>query len=646
MEYYNNNNTNNDLKNEHSVVKQEKVNTKKVIYLGGLPPDVDKYELNQFILKQGNFNIEEMMTHNGKKSFAYIKFKTKDEANQALKILHLKEFNNHIIIAEPFKSNKNKDKQKSNTNLFVKNLPEETKAKEFYDMVSPFGKIDSIELKCNQKGKCLGYGYVDFATEESAKEAISNLDQIKFKDNIISVSLFTPREKRMENLGSNNQYIIPMLVVLKVPNDMDSIGLKNVFDIYGQIMIGGIINEPPLFLLENNNNKFKDKSDYLRNINKYGIILYTKKEEANAALNQLQSKYDLELMESDSKIIEKVKKEKRDSMKAKYEGSNLVVKNLPKEVDDKMLFEIFSKYGKISSARVQTQGVMKDIKDEKGNIIDKKYIYESKGFGYVLFRKTEDAQNAKLELNEKDFEFKGINLKLIVENFDYDKVEKVKIENFQREMLPHGGFDPMRGGYPSHPRGRGGMRGRGRGFPRGGPHNPKLMGDRQDISYQQMMQLNAGLNQNIQNMQALDINNGSGNNNKMYMGNMLGNNNDNYNNYNNFNNMGNNNNGMMRITVEGERLLDTIKEKLTIENDAERTEAVGETLFYFMLKFIPDYGLNTTNVKFNDSDLCSKLTGILIKTEPNILLQIISSTQGLYNSLKDVLNKLSNNLNK
>ena len=113
-----------------------------------------------------------------------------------------------------------------------------------------------------------------------------------------------------------------------------------------------------------------------------------------------------------------------------------------------MLFEIFSKYGKISSARVQTQGVMKDIKDEKGNIIDKKYIYESKGFGYVLFRKTEDAQNAKLELNEKDFEFKGINLKLIVENFDYDKVEKVKIENFQREMLPHGGFDPMRGGYP------------------------------------------------------------------------------------------------------------------------------------------------------------------------------------------------------
>jgi polyadenylate-binding protein len=601
MEYYNNN----EAKNEHVVVKQEKVNTKKVIYLGGLPPDVDKYELNQFILKQGNFNIEEMMTHNGKKSFAYIKFKTKEEALEALKVLHLKEFKNYIIKAEPFKSNKNKDKQKLNTNLFIKNLPEDTTPKDFYDIVSKYGIIDSIDLKCNQAGKCLGYGYADFATEESANKAIEQLDQSKYKDNILSVSLFTPREKRMENMGTN-QYLIPMLVVLKMPNDMDSAGLKNVFDIYGQIMISGIVNEPPFFLFENN--KYKDRID-LNNINRYGIILYTKKEEAIAASNQLQSKYDLILTESDSKIIEKVKKEKHDSMKAKYEGANLVVKNLPKEVDDKIFFDIFSKYGPISSARVQTQGVMKDIKDEKGNIIDKKYIYESKGFGYVLFRKSEDAQKAKNELNDQDFEYKGLKLKLIVENFDYDKVEKVKIEHFQREMMgPRGGFGNMRG-FPPH--GNRGGRGRGRGFPRGGPHSqmPQNKGmDRQDIAYQQMMQLNANLNQQMPNMDS------------PYM---------------------QNDNNMIKITVEGEHLLDTIKEKLKIEDNEERTEAVGETLFYFLIKFIPEYGLNTTNGKYNDSDLCSKLTGILIKTEPNILLQIISSTQGLYNSLKDVLNKLS-----
>ena len=608
MDYYNNN----EVKNEHVIVKQEKVNTKKVIYLGGLPPDVDKYELNQFILSQGKFNIEEMMTHNGKKSFAYIKFKTKEEANEALKVLHLKEFKNYIIKAEPFKSSNKKDKQKFNTNLFVKNLPKDCTPKDVFEIFSKFGTIDSIELKNAPNGECIGYGYVDFTTEEDANKAMEALDQTKFKDHIINVTLFTPKEKRMENLNNNNQYLIPMLVVLKMPSDMDSAGLKNVFDIYGQIMISGIVNEPPLFLLESG--KYKDRIEELRNINKYGIILYTKKEEALAAINQLQSKYDLILTENDSKIIEKVRKEKHDSMKAKYEGANLVIKNLPKEVDDTILFEIFKKYGPISSARVQTQGVMKDIKDEKGNLIDKKFIYESKGFGYVLFKKSEDAQKAKNELNEQEIEHKGLKLKLIIENFDYDKGEKMKLEHFQREMMgPRGGFGNMRGGFP--PRGRGQFRGRGRGFgTRGGPHQMP-MNKQPEMNVQQMMQaLNANFNQPMNNNQNMP--------NVHIMDNQY------------------NQNENKRITVEGENLLETIKEKLKIEDNEERTEAVGETLFYFLIKFIPQYGLNTTNGKFNDSDLCSKLTGILIKTEPKVLLQIISNTQGLYNSLKDVLSKL------
>ena len=114
MDYYHSN------KNEHVIVKQEKVNT----------PDVDKYELNQFILKQGDFNVEEIMI-NEKKCFAYLKFKTKEEAAKALKALHLKDFKNYIIKDEPFKSNKNKDKQKLNTNLFVKNLPKDCTPKKF-----------------------------------------------------------------------------------------------------------------------------------------------------------------------------------------------------------------------------------------------------------------------------------------------------------------------------------------------------------------------------------------------------------------------------------------------------------------------------------------------------------------------------------
>lgn len=606
MDYFNN-----DDKNEKIVVKQEKVNTKKVIYLGGLPPDVDKYELNQFILSQGKFNIEEMMTRNTPKPFAYIKFKTKDEAQEALKVLHLKEFKNYIIKAEPFKSSKNKEPKKNNTDLFINNLPKDCTPKDVYEVFSKFGKIDSVELKTTSNGTCLGYGYVDFEREEDANEAIEKMDKSLFKDNIIKVSLFTPKNIRMENAG--NQNILPMVIVKKLPNEMDSKELKNIFDIYGDIMISGIVNEPPIFLSENP--KFKESAEELSNINRYGVILYTKREEANAAFNQLQNKYDLVLTESDSRIIDKLKKEIHDSMKAKYDGANLIVKNLPKEIDDKMLHSIFIKYGPISSAKVDTQGVMKNITDEQGNILDKKYVYESKGFGYVCFKKSEDAQRAKNEINDKEFQFNNLNLKLIVEDFNYDKSNAKQL---QREMnIPRGGYVGNIRGFP--PRGRG--RGRGRGHP---PHGMQQMNNNKRNQYymqQQMMQQ--------QQQQQMNMNN------NLNMQNM-----------NNIQNMANDN--MMnqinmntdKITVEGEHLLEIINEKLKIENPDERTEAIGEKLFYFLIKFIPQYGLNITNGMTSDEDLCSKLTGILIKTEPNILLGIISSTQNLYTSLKDVLNTL------
>ena len=51
-------------------------------------------------------------------------------------------------------------------------------------------------------------------------------------------------------------------------------------------------------------------------------------------------------------------------MKAKYDGSNLIVKNLPKEIDDKMLHSIFIKYCTISSAKVDKKSIMKNIKED------------------------------------------------------------------------------------------------------------------------------------------------------------------------------------------------------------------------------------------------------------------------------------------
>jgi len=77
--YYQGTNTKPTKQNSKS-----EINTKNVLYIGELPPDMDEYELNQYILsKDGKFIIESLIVKKTRenKSFAYVKFSCKFEGN-------------------------------------------------------------------------------------------------------------------------------------------------------------------------------------------------------------------------------------------------------------------------------------------------------------------------------------------------------------------------------------------------------------------------------------------------------------------------------------------------------------------------------------------------------------------------------------
>jgi RNA recognition motif-containing protein len=65
-------------------------------------------------------------------------------------------------------------------------------------------------------------------------------------------------------------------------------------------------------------------------------------------------------------------------------NKNLLVKNLDKSITAKDFFKIFQKYGEIKSCKLETSNTG-----------------ESKGYGYVYFYKTEDAEKAMKELVTK-----------------------------------------------------------------------------------------------------------------------------------------------------------------------------------------------------------------------------------------------------
>ena len=588
--------------------KEKPTNTKLIIYLGELPPQVDQFELNQFILSKGKFTIESLYVKNTQsQSFAYVKFKSAGEALRAIKALNMENFKDYIIKAEPFKYNNQTDKTKTEGNLFIKNLPTDTTPKDLYELFNSFGTIISVNVRKDQHGENTGVGYVNFVTGESASDAIDKLNQKPYKGNILTVNFFTPREKRLEN---NNEYFAPMLLIKKLPDDITTDKqLNELFNSYGNVVVSGIIGDSPN--------------------ERMGVVVYAKKEETENAMNALNNKktFEITMTPIDNEIIEKVKKAKKNLFKNRYEGCNLVVKRIPKEITDKELFDIFRKFGDISSARVQTEGVMNERKDENGDVIDKEFVYVSKGCGFVLFKHADDAKKAKDELNDIDYEYKDIKMKLQVDYYDYNKGEKSKIAEIQQNMNPsssHQQHAPYnKGGYKKKNYKTYNVLNNNNNYNNNGhkgkPNiNKQRYGDNNKYSNQQqqpphipgvfpmnaMPLPNPGQNTYINPTPIMHAEN------------------------------------VERITVEGEGLVDKVKEKLKIENVDDRTEALGEVLFYFLLKFIPQYKLNMTEGKCSDTTLCSKLTGILIRTDVNNLLEIISSTSRLENSLRDVLLKL------
>jgi len=81
----------------------------------------------------------------------------------------------------------------------------------------------------------------------------------------------------------------------------------------------------------------------------------------------------------------------------------------------------------------------------------------------------------------------------------------------------------------------------------------------------------------------------------------------------------------------------TIDNILKRPNSDERMENLGELIFYYLIDFIPKYKLNDSQGKFDDTILCSKLTGILIHEDDDEILEIFSSTENLLVFIKSVV---------
>ncbi|PIN17097.1 Polyadenylate-binding protein (RRM superfamily) [Handroanthus impetiginosus] len=243
-------------------------------------------------------------------------------------------------------------RQNSNANLFVKNLDKSITGARLEEIFSKYGTILSCKV-AEENGISKGFGFVQFNSEVSAMAALSALHNTLLEGKTLEKAEPNFRSLYVNNLDES------------ITEDL----LKDKFSEHG--------NVSSAFVMKDKNGKSKG----------FGFVNFDSHEAAKKAMEALNGK----LIGTKNLYVSRWRKKAermghfRHKCSDQCKGSktsNLHVKNLDACVDDRTLQELFSGYGKVTSAKV--------IRNGDG---------VSKGFGFVHFSCPYEAQKALNSLN-------------------------------------------------------------------------------------------------------------------------------------------------------------------------------------------------------------------------------------------------------
>lgn len=84
--------------------------------------------------------------------------------------------------------------------LFVGNLPFDVNDADLATILAVAGTVESAKVIINKKsGRSKGYGFVEMATEEMAKEAVVKFEGATLNERAITVQVATPADKNATN---------------------------------------------------------------------------------------------------------------------------------------------------------------------------------------------------------------------------------------------------------------------------------------------------------------------------------------------------------------------------------------------------------------------------------------------------------------
>ncbi|XP_036999669.2 polyadenylate-binding protein 1-like [Artibeus jamaicensis] len=254
---------------------------------------------------------------------------------------------------------------RSSPTLYVGNLHPDVTEVMLYEKFSPVGPILAVRI-CRDRvtRRSLGYAYVCFQQPADAERALEtmNFDIVKGKPLRI---MLCRQDPPLDKSGVGNIFI------KNLDKSIKKKALYDTFFAFGNILSCKVV-------CDENRSKC------------YGFVHFETEEAAERSMEKMNG-----MLLNDHKIFVgrfKAPKEGEADLEANAkEFTDVCIKNFGEDMDDEQLKDLFGKFGPVLNVKVMA--------DESG---------KSKGFGFVSFRRHEDARKAVDEMNGKELNGKPI----------------------------------------------------------------------------------------------------------------------------------------------------------------------------------------------------------------------------------------------
>ena len=209
-----------------------------ILFISYLDKSITENQLFEIFNEFPITYIKIAKNHQTKEPFGYgfVGFKSYENAEEAIIKLNYSKINNKTLRISWYNRESSNSRNITKNNIYVKKINECTTHLEFHGHFSKYGNIISAKLEEDEEGEIIGYGFVLYDNEESAKQAITEENSTLWKGKRIFVGPYIKKKSKV-NAGFNTVYVknIPKVIKIVYQKEFKEVEVSKIFSKFGEI---------------------------------------------------------------------------------------------------------------------------------------------------------------------------------------------------------------------------------------------------------------------------------------------------------------------------------------------------------------------------------------------------------------------------